>query len=92
LPILKIWIRDRYKKVWKKSLEKWATPLILKIDVGLNYVRYKFGANEVGDLGKANNICNDSTIGIKLENKEDYESRQNLGKTELGPLRKYSAR
>jgi hypothetical protein len=72
-------------------LEKWATPLTLKIDVELNYVRHKVSASETGGLKRANNINDGSVIGTKLEDREDRKSRQNFDKTKLGPLRKYSA-
>jgi hypothetical protein len=90
--VLRIWIRDRCGETWKKSLEKWATPLTLKVDVELSYVRYRVGASETGGLRKANSINNSNIMGTKLEGGEDRESRQNLGKTKLSPLRKYSAR
>jgi hypothetical protein len=54
-------------------LKKWATPLILKVDVGLNYVRHRISANETGGLRRANNINNDNVVGIKLENGKDRE-------------------
>jgi hypothetical protein len=90
--MLRIWIRDRCGKAWEKNLEKWATPLTLKVDVELNYVKHKISASETGGLGRANSINNSNVIGTKLKNREDRKSRQNLGKTELGPSRKYSAR
>jgi hypothetical protein len=90
--VLRIWIRDRCGKAWKKNLKKWATPLILKVDVELSYVRHRIGANEADNLGKANSINNNSMMGIKLKGEKDRKNRQNLGKTELDPLRKYSAR
>jgi hypothetical protein len=90
--MLKIWIRDRCKRAWKRNLEKWATPLTLKVDVELSYVRHRIGANETGGLGRANIINNNSVVRIKLEGGKDRENRQNLGKTKLGPLRKYSVR
>jgi hypothetical protein len=90
--VLRIWIRDRYGKAWKKNLEKWATPLTLKVDVELSYVRHKISASETGGLRKVNNINNNSVVRIKLKSGKDRKSRQNLGKTKLGPLRKYSAR
>jgi hypothetical protein len=71
-------------------LEKWATPLILKIDVGLYYVTHRMGANEADYLKKANSINDGSTVGTKLKSKEDRENRQNLDKTELDPSRKYN--
>jgi hypothetical protein len=92
LPVLKIWIRDRYRRAWKKSLEKWATPLTLKIDVELSYVRYRVSANETGSLRRANNIYNSNTMGTELKNGKNRENRQNFDKTELDPPRKYSAR
>jgi hypothetical protein len=73
-------------------LEKWATPLILKVDVELSYVRYRVSASETGGLGRVNNINDSNMVGIKLENGKDRENRPNLGKTELGPLRKYNVR
>jgi hypothetical protein len=91
LPILRIWIRDHFGEAWKKSLEKWATPLTLKVDVELSYVRHRIGASETGGLRKANNINNSSMVGTKLKNKKDRKGRPNLDKTELGPSRKYSA-
>ena len=75
----------------EKNLEKWATPLILKVDVELNYVKYRINASETGGLRKVNNINNGNVIRTKLKNKKDRENRQNLGKTKLGPSRKYSA-
>jgi hypothetical protein len=73
--MLRIWIRDRYGKAWKKSLEKWATLLTLKVDVELSYVRHRVGASETGGLGKANNINNNSVIETKLKNRKDREDR-----------------
>jgi hypothetical protein len=73
-------------------LEKWATPLILKVDVELSYVRHKIGASETGSFKKVNSINNNSVMGTKLEDKKDRKNRPNLDKTELGPSRKYSAR
>jgi hypothetical protein len=49
------------------------------------------GANEAGYLRKTNNINNSNIVGTKLENKENRESRQDFGKTELDPVRKYNA-
>jgi hypothetical protein len=71
-------------------LEKWATPLILKVDVELSYVKHKVSASETGGLGRANNINNGSVVRTKLEDEKDRENRPNLDKTELGSLRKYS--
>jgi hypothetical protein len=73
-------------------LEKWATPLILKVDVELNYVKYRISASETGSLKRVNNINDSNVIRIKLKNGKDRKGRQNLGKTELGPSRKYNAR
>jgi hypothetical protein len=73
-------------------LEKWVTPLTLKIDIELSYVRHKIGASETGGLKKANNINNSNMVGTKLKDREDRKNRPNLDKTELGPSRKYSAK
>jgi hypothetical protein len=51
------------------------TPLTLKVDVELSYVRHKVSANEAGGLGKANNINNSSVVETKLEGEKDRESR-----------------
>ena len=66
--------------------------MILKVNVGLFYVTHRVGANEAGYLKKANSINNGNMVGTKLESKKDRKSRQDLGKTKLGPLRKYSVR
>jgi hypothetical protein len=73
-------------------LEKWATPLTLKVDVELSYVRHRVSASETGSLRKVNNIDNDSVIRTKLKNRKDRKGRPNLDKTELDPSRKYSAK
>jgi hypothetical protein len=90
--VLRIWIRDYFGEAWKKSLKKWATPLILKVDVELSYVKYRVGASETGGFKRANSINNSNVVGTKLESKEDRKNRPNLGKIELGPSRKYSAK
>jgi hypothetical protein len=69
-------LEDDFRKgLWKKSLEKWVTPLILKVDVGFLYVTYRMGVNEAGYFRKVNSINDSNMVGTKLESGKDYKDR-----------------